>query len=144
LHLRLFGRLKFSWHRAGPVVRQDQTRSSAAQRLYRLCRRPRADPAGLRALASQNYSARMRPEDLPAHASAGDDRHAELRRHVEESRVRYRLDELVGMEIADARAVVEGAGGIFATSDEPLTAMLSPQRVVADIADGPVIAATIG
>ena len=86
----------------------------------------------------------MHPHDPLTDASAHDDGHAELRRRVEESRGRYRLDDLVGMKIVGARAVVEGAGGIFTTSDKPLTAMFSPQRVVADISDGRVVSATIG
>ena len=73
-----------------------------------------------------------------------DDPDAALRRRIEESRARFRLDELVGMTISDARAVVEDAGGIFARDDQPLTAMFSPRRVVASVIDGRVTRATIG
>jgi hypothetical protein len=59
------------------------------------------------------------------------DGYAMTQRAVEESRVRFRVDELVGMTVAQARAVVEGAGGVFVTDDEPITAMFSPRRVVA-------------
>jgi hypothetical protein len=35
-----------------------------------------------------------------------DDPHAGFRRRVEESRVRFRVDELVGMTISEARTIV--------------------------------------
>jgi hypothetical protein len=78
------------------------------------------------------------PEMDPDHRGGSVDPHdgaAELRRRIEESRVRYRLDELVGMTVAE-RAVVEDAGGMFVTDDGALAAMFSPHRVVASVADG--------
>jgi hypothetical protein len=48
--------------------------------------------------------------------ASADPGYAELRRLIEESRARYHLDALVGMTVSQARAVVERAGGEFATA----------------------------
>ena len=48
------------------------------------------------------------------------------------------------MTVGDARAVVEGAGGEFATDEGPITAKLDPNRVVASVRDGRVIEASVG
>jgi hypothetical protein len=69
---------------------------------------------------------------------------AELRRLIEESRVRYRLDELVGMTVAEALAIVDGAGGQFVTDDGPITANFDTRRVVASVAEGRVTRVDIG
>ena len=65
-----------------------------------------------------------------------------MRRLLEESRERYRA--LVGMTVSEARAVVERAGGEFATDDGPIAAKLDVHRVVASVADGRVTRAHIG
>jgi hypothetical protein len=80
----------------------------------------------------------------PRVSASAHDGAAELRRRIEESRARYRLDELVGMTVVEARAVVEGAGGEFATDDGPITAKFDPHRVVASAANGRVVRADIG
>lgn len=68
-----------------------------------------------------------------------------VQRAVEESRARYRLSELIGMTAAQARAVVEGAGGRFVTDDGPTTSNFDPRRVVASVApDGRVTRVDIG
>jgi hypothetical protein len=85
----------------------------------------------------------MDPDD-PGESVHPHDGRARMRRLIEESRARYRLDELVGMPVAEARAIVETAGGIFATDDGPLNANFTPYRVVVSAADGRVIRADIG
>lgn len=63
---------------------------------------------------------------------------------VAQSRVRYGTDALIGMAVADARSVVEAAGGQFVTDDQPIAAKSDPTRVVATVTDGRVTAVVLG
>lgn len=52
---------------------------------------------------------------------------------VAEAKIRYHADALVGMTVADAREVVEAAGGEFVTDDQPIRAKWDPHRVIASV-----------
>lgn len=60
------------------------------------------------------------------------------------SRARFAVDDLVGMTVGQARAVVEAAGGEFVTDDGPLAMKLDPNRLVASVIAGLVVDTRIG
>lgn len=83
----------------------------------------------------------MEPTDR---TSAPEPKLAAWQRAVAEHQARYRVDELIGMTVAEARAVVKGAGGEFATDQGPITTKFDLRRVVATVADGRVVSAHVG
>jgi hypothetical protein len=54
------------------------------------------------------------------------------------------MDALVGLTVTQARLVVEGAGGEFATDEDSITRKLDSSRLVARVINGRVVDSTIG
>lgn len=90
----------------------------------------------------------------------GDNHGDEFRRHdqarraltrnnrmriYQEAAARFQLDSLTGRSVAEARAIVEAAGGTFVDlgSDEPITADVRTDRVLAETSRARVVDAWI-
>lgn len=56
----------------------------------------------------------------------------------------YRIDELVGMTVTDAKTIVEDAGGEFVTEDQPIAAKYDLHRVTASVSGDRVTGVRLG